>query len=349
VADSRFILLSANDAAKRILGEPDLKARRLEELLSRFQHTFDREALPGRNIFRIVSSRGGPDAAERRVYAATVSENRGSDHDCWKYVICLHDVTQVERNERMKSLLVNRLAHKLRTPLTVITGVNTLVAQQMGSHMDAELLGMLEQSLQHSQQCAEMIDKFVEYTTVNLGHDNMPEARCRLEALVAFAADANRDMVREKRFSVSKEFPDDTFEFRGREEKLSLVFHHVVQNAVKFGDVGGNLAISAERVGDLVRVCFRDDGPGIPREEKEYLFQMLHQVDAENTGQVPGAGLGLWLARAVLQAHGGEISITSPVTDDRRGTLVEVVLPAAEGAQLQPVDARMDPDTVPLE
>jgi len=353
VADSQFIVLSANEAAKKIFGEADLKAKRIEDMLSEFKHTFDRGALPARNRFQMVSTTGNgcSDAWGPRIYTATISENSSAERESWKYVICFHDVTQVERNERMKSLLVNRLAHKLRTPLTVITGVNTLVAQQMEPYMDPELRSMLQQSLEHSQQCAEMIDKFVEYTSVHLGHDSIPEVRCRLEALVAFAVEANRELAARKNFTVIKEFSDETFEVRGREEKLSLVFHHLVQNAVKFGHEGGRLAIGAARTGDTVKVEFRDDGPGIPPAEKEYLFQMLHQVDVDNTGQVPGAGLGLWLARAVLQAHGGEIDISSPVTEDKQGTLVEILLPApAEPSTgTQPHDAKAQADTVPLE
>lgn len=334
VADRRFIILSANASAKRMLGMTDLEERRLVDALADFQHSFDPGAFPGRSRFQIVVESRAEDRkpTDARIFSATISENTAAEDDCWKYVICLRDTTQVERNERMKSIFVNRLAHKLRTPLTVITGVNTLVAEQAEKLADPELKGLLKQSLEYSEECARLIERFVEYTTMNLDAGAILSDTTRLETLVAIATEASRDLADAKRFHIARQFPDDMFELRGSQETLSMVFLQIVQNAVKFGKQRGSLVISAERMEDRVRVSFRDDGPGIPPQEMEYLCQMLHQVDVDNTGQVPGAGLGLWLARAIVEGHGGLIELTSPVHEEEGGTLVDLTLPLSTAA-----------------
>jgi PAS domain S-box-containing protein len=129
ILDREFSILSTNTTAKSILGREDLVGMRLDEALEDLRHTFHAKALPGRACFQLEtrSEGDGKAGASRNVYSATVSKNTANDQDGWQYVICFHDITQAQCLERMKAMLVNRLAHKLRTPLTVITGVNGLI------------------------------------------------------------------------------------------------------------------------------------------------------------------------------------------------------------------------------
>lgn len=261
------------------------------------------------------------------VYAATVSENAGGG-DAWRFVICLHDESHIERNERLKSVFVNRLAHKLRTPLTVIAGVNSLISQQAVEGMDPELRSLLDESVRHAEECSAIIERFVEYTSLDIARGATSRERASVGALIAFAEDATRNDAMAKGFSIEQDLPEEEIEVRGNRGNLAIVFHHIAQNAVKFGREGGRLAIRAEQSGDSVWIRFIDDGPGIPTAELENLCKMLHQVDTGNTGQVPGAGLGLWIVRAIVDSHRGDISIASPAEGDR-GTMVEIRLPAA--------------------
>jgi signal transduction histidine kinase len=331
ILDRDFSILSTNTTAKSILGREALVGMRLEEALSGLRHTFHPRALPGRACFQLETKPDGKPGASRSVYSATVSKNTGNDQAGWQYVICFHDITQAQCMERMKAMLINRLAHKLRTPLTVITGVNGLIAQQAGKHLDAELRNLLQQSAKQSEECAAMIERFVEYTSLNLkqGGSFDPYETCPLEELVAAAIEANSDLITKTGFKVSRRFPRETYSIQGDESKLRLVFHHVLQNAVKFGRPGGMVEIDAVESEGTITIAFVDDGPGIPPREMEYVFQMLHQVDMEETGEVPGAGLGLWFARDIVQAHGGSIQITSPAQPGGGGTKVEIRLPAS--------------------
>jgi signal transduction histidine kinase len=332
ILDKEFSILSTNTTAKTILGREDLVGMRLEDALAGLRHTFHPKALPGRACFQLETRPpDGKAGASWSVYSATVSKNTADGQGGWQYVICFHDITQAQCLERMKAMLINRLAHKLRTPLTVITGVNGLIAQQAGKHLDPELKGLLQQSARQSEECAAMIERFVEYTSLNLkqgGSFNLYES-CPLEEVIAAAIEANLDSITKAGFKVVKLFPRDTYSVLGDESKVRLVFHHVLQNAVKFGRQGGKVEIDAAEKDGMVTITFVDDGPGIPPRELEYLFNILHQVDVEETGEVPGAGLGLWFARDIVQAHGGSIQITSPARPKGGGTKVEVRLPAS--------------------
>jgi signal transduction histidine kinase len=340
ITDREFCILATNSTAVTIFGKGNLVGMRLQDALAGRRHTFHSQAVPGRSCFQLETTPDGEGkkGQSRFVYEASVSENRGGDKEGWQYVICLHDVTQAQRLERMKAMLVNRLAHKLRTPLTVITGVNALIAEHAGKSLDPELMNLLRQSIKHSEECAALIDRFVEYTFLNLREGATLDlyGRCPLEDLVEYAVEANAETLQARSFSVIRKFPAVTFAVQGDEAKLRLVFGHLVQNAVKFGKAGGHLEIDAQEVEGAVRIRFLDDGPGIPPRELEHVFQLLHQVDVENTGEVPGAGLGLWFARDIVQAHGGHIQITSPADREGGGTLVEVALPAAASPEQAP-------------
>jgi signal transduction histidine kinase len=117
---------------------------------------------------------------------------------------------------------------------------------------------------------------------------------------------------------------------------MSRAFLHIIENGVKFGVQGGQVIVEAEESGGYVRVDFTDDGPGIPREEIESVFYVCHQVDEDRTGQVPGAGLGLSIARHIVQEHGGDIRITSPYRSLDRGTRVSVFLPVGARTSIDP-------------
>jgi len=348
VTDQRFCILSANKAAKEIFSAKDLTGKRLEDALQGFRHTFQPTLLPTRSSFEVETiARVGEKRIPKLTFAATVSENRGPEQESWKYVICLHDISQVERNERMKSVFVSRLAHKLRTPLTLISQVNSLVAQHAGEFLDPELRNMVGQSLEHSAECGALIERFVEYTSLNRLQDpcGSLNGRCSVESLVDFALQLNQDLILKKSLYIGRQFPKEPSVVRGDETRLRLVFHHIVQNAAKFGKQSGMLKITAVEGNQVVTIQFLDDGPGIPPAEMEYLFQLLHQVDLEDTANVPGAGLGLWLAREIVQAHQGQIKVISPASEKGQGTLVEILLPAATDAKLERPHGKLVDDT----
>ncbi len=333
--DDGYRVLTVNTAALRVLGGAGVIGKRLDEALAGFQRTFDLESLPGLSSFQIEEAvtQGATDSKVRppKVYAATVGKNDGSGQGSWKYVICLRDISEAQHLERMKSIFINRLAHKIVTPLTVVTGVNFLVAEHMSRIGDPELCRIVSEGLKQSEYCSALIRQFVDSTALSFGSGSsaLKWTKFQLETLVESALASNADLISERSFKVLSLFQDNVTEVRGDQDKLALVFHHLVQNAVKFGRPGGSLMIGAEADGRMLKISFLDDGPGIPPEEMKHVGQMFYQVDPHNTGEVPGAGFGLWLVREVVRCHGGEVKLSSPTNDEGAGTLVELVLPGS--------------------
>ncbi|MBI4606192.1 MAG: FHA domain-containing protein [Planctomycetes bacterium] len=331
LVDQDFRVLEANPAAVKIFGGADLVGRRLDEALGGFSYHFTLETLPAQGSFQLEEHDRGEGAgrgrAVRKVFAGTVSQNTAGDA-AWRYALCLRDVSQTQHVERLKCVFVNRLAHKIITPLTVVCATNELVTSHLERLVDPELRDVLHQSLRHAARCVELVRKFVDCTAVSFKHGaGMKWAEHRLEELLDGAACACAPLLEEKGFRVRTLFPTGSAMVQGDRELLGLVFQHVLENAVKFGRPGGTLMVGVEEREVVLKLSFLDDGPGIPPGEMEHLGQLLYQVDPEDTGEVPGAGMGLWLAQQIVQWHAGELKLRSPVSPEGTGTLVEVILP----------------------
>lgn len=336
VTDRELRILVANGAAGKALGREDLVGRRFLECLDGFRHDFslDGAATPVRFQLEEVADRGSGGRGEARrvprVYAGTISRSAGPETCAWKYAVCLHDVSEVQRFEHAKSVLVSRLAHKIVTPLTVLSSVHELVARAAERLGDDELRQLAREGAGASRRSSALVRQLLEHATASARLGARGERGVIfVEDLVDAAMTSNSKAVAEKSFRVRRRFPESLFPVRCEEEKLRLAFHHLVENAVKFGREGGELRVLCEWSAGRLAVSFEDDGPGIPPAELEHAGSLLHQVDAENTGEVPGAGIGLWLVHEIVHAHGGETRITSPVVPGGGGTRVTIILPAA--------------------
>src|SRR5690606_22267057 len=127
-----------------------------------------------------------------------------------------------------------------------------------------------------------------------------------------------------------------------RRSRFRLALERVLENAVKFSDPGAQVVVRAEAEHGVVRLHIADQGPGIPSTEVDAVFGVGYQIYSQEPGQVPGAGLGLAIARHVIHEHGGEIRITSPYGEEPHGTTVSIVLPAAVGERGESIDDTCD-------
>jgi two-component system, OmpR family, sensor histidine kinase KdpD len=123
--------------------------------------------------------------------------------------------------------------------------------------------------------------------------------------------------------------PDDLLLVRADYVRIDQVLSNLIENAVAYAPPGSPITVSAQREGEGLTVCVRDEGPGIPRAERERVFEPFFRgATAERA--VPGSGLGLAICRGIVEAHGGTIR----VEPTERGTSIAVVLPDAAGQGL---------------
>lgn len=235
-------------------------------------------------------------------------------------LIIIRDITERMRIQRIKDNIMRDLAHKLKTPLAMAQmGFNALTGAV--SEDDEELrdksLRMMENSV---EQLMFDVDRILDYFQFTMRGERAPLGPLDLEKVVEDVFREERTMIGDGRIEFRVEIADDAREVMMDARDLHTLLSNLVGNAVKFTKEG-SVTVSAESVGDMVRVIVSDTGMGIVPDIKDRVFESFFQGSAA----YPGVGLGLSMCKEVIGRCEGEISIDSP--GPGRGTRVRVDIP----------------------
>ncbi|HUP55184.1 MAG TPA: ATP-binding protein [Methylomirabilota bacterium] len=236
-----------------------------------------------------------------------------------------------------KSDFLAAMSHELRTPLNSIIGFSELLERPLTSngHDPAtveEFAGHIHGSGMH---LLELINEVLDLAKVEAGKVELHLTVFDLEALVRHTVDTMQPLAARKSIQLQAK-ADGPIEVEADEGRIRQVIFNLLSNALKFTPTGGSVDVELSREGSSARVVVVDTGPGIPPEDQAAIFDAFQQASAA-VGHV-GTGLGLTLARQLIEAHGGTIHLESEVG---RGSRFAVVLPVARGAQ--PVPAEVPP------
>ncbi|MGN6252281.1 MAG: PAS domain S-box protein [Marmoricola sp.] len=243
----------------------------------------------------------------------------------------VRDITERRRTQeaadRAKDEFFATVSHELRTPLTSIIGYAELMEDVAG--LPAEARSFLEVIGRSATRELRLVDDLL--TLVKMGSDGLSMAVEDVD-LVALARDAVSDCAPtavERRLQVGLVAPERPVVVPGDPVRLGQVLDNLLSNAMKFTPDEGRVEVrvGAEHEWVVAEVC--DDGPGIAPEDQARLFERLFRTRAVVEANVPGAGLGLSIARGIAEAHGGSLAVESA---PGRGTIFRLTLPAVPGA-----------------
>ena len=238
-------------------------------------------------------------------------------------VATVRDITKFREAEELKSTFISIISHELRTPVALIKGyVGTLRREdaQWDPHVIDESLAVIEEE---ADRLAGLIDDLLDASRLQAGALQLSKSDVALDRLAGQMADRFRTQSEKHSFEV--DFPRDFPVVQVDETRLIQVFGNLLSNAVKYSPDGGTITISGRTKGGDVIICVQDEGPGIPLEDMPRIFNLFYRSN-EAARRTKGAGLGLFLAKAVVEAHGGRIWV-----DDRveRGARICFSLPRA--------------------
>ena len=228
---------------------------------------------------------------------------------------------KIVREERARRELVAAVSHDLRTPLTSMRLVTDAVGD--GILPDAERDAYLAQLGGHVRQLAALVDDLFELSRLEAGDIGWSAERVDLEEIVQGTVTAMLPQAAASSVSVSAILADDVGGAHGSPEQLRRVLLNLIQNAVRHTPADGSVVVRAERANGGVEIEVADTGSGIPHEQRERVFDAFTRGDDARTSD--GAGLGLAISRAIVEAHGGRIWIEDAVV----GTRVRFSVPAA--------------------
>ena len=245
-----------------------------------------------------------------------------------KYEIAM---TRAEAANQAKSEFLANMSHELRTPLNAINGFSEIMAGEMfGPLGDARYKGYAADILRSGQHLLSLINDILDMAKIEAGKLTLHYEAVSLKEIVEDAARLMRGRVEEAGLKLLVDAPDlPTIEADHR--GLKQVVLNLLSNAVKFTPEGGDIVVSLTREDDdRVRVAVTDTGIGIASEDLGRLARPFEQVEGQHSKTTQGTGLGLALTKALIELHGGTLTLES---EPGRGTTVSFDLPIRKPGQ----------------
>jgi len=249
---------------------------------------------------------GGDQAHYFEVNAATVLDRDGRAQGT---ILVFHDLTRIRQLENTRREFVANVSHELRTPLSLIKGyVETLLD---GAITDPELSAKFLQTIdRHSNRLTNLIEDLLTISRLESGQITLQLRTLPLRPFAGGLIAELQTRANERGTKIINEIPEG-LAGRADPDRLEQVVVNLVENAVKYGRSKGRVVVRGRAVNGQVELCVADDGPGIPAESRERIFERFYRVDKARSRDAGGTGLGLAIVKHIIQSHGGKVWVES--------------------------------------
>jgi signal transduction histidine kinase len=211
-----------------------------------------------------------------------------------------------EKANRYKDEFLAAISHELRTPLTAILGWSSILLKGRLDH--AKSVQAVETIERNAKIQLRLVEDLLDVSRFISGNVHIESELVRLTPVIAAAADMVRPLANAKKAQLALKLDPAADRVVGDPVKLQQVVWHLLSNAVKFTPAEGYVEVTLGRVGPNARIAVRDTGRGINPEFLPHVFERFRQADSK----VGGVGLGLAIARSLVEHHGGSIEAQSP-------------------------------------
>ncbi|MFB0525986.1 MAG: ATP-binding protein [bacterium] len=329
VTDAEMNLVMLNSSAKNFLGigKRDYLGKKIFQVIRQFR-AFSRwepkkASIPGRPLAEFLTKEDRVttfDLVRRKpktlVLSGIATRIVDEENKVVGYVMIIRDVTSERKEEYLKASFVSSITHKLKTPLTCIDGyLPVLREKERLSKLDKVGKDAVRIIDSQGKRLYRLIDELLGFSVLESESLGLARGKENLRSIVEMSLKKIASVIRGKgakivvRNSVDKVPP-----LLVDKEKVQEVIQNLVENAIRFNNKKEKrVEISARRLkGEkFIGVEIKDNGPGIPSEEREKIFSKFYQIEESFTGQVEGAGLGLAVVKQVVEAHGGKVGVES--------------------------------------
>lgn len=219
--------------------------------------------------------------------------------------------------DKLKSDIISNVSHELKTPITIMKGAIELAVNEDNKEERNSFLSTAKVALIRQ---VSIVDNLVDAAKIETKKLKLMLEPLRLESIIIIvtgelAPHASTSEVKIKT-KIEKDLPD----VRGDFDALKRVLFNLVDNAIKFNKKSGEVQIEAERKDNFVEISVSDTGIGIAKEYLDKIFDLLYQIDATTTRAYGGTGMGVTIAKEIVEAHGGEIRVESKIDKGSRFT-----------------------------
>jgi len=271
-----------------------------------------------------------------RIYVPRATPIYGENGSVAGAAVVLQDITRLFRFDELKNNLVATVAHEFRTPLTSLRMAIHLCTEEAVGPLTTKQADLLFAAREDCERLQTIVDDLLNLSRLESGGLDLQKRRVEPQSLVDLAIDVHGAAAKSQQITLRSEVFPGLAEAFADPDRLQLVFTNLITNALRYSPAGSEIVVRAlpetapvgvsDGIADapsLVRFEVRDQGPGIPVEHQEALFEKFFHVPGRPGGS---AGLGLFIARGIVQAHGGHIGVNS---EPGHGSAFWFTIPAA--------------------
>ncbi len=234
---------------------------------------------------------------------------------------------ELKRADRHKSEFLATLSHELRNPLAPVRNAIQIVNfESVPAERRQWAIDVINRQMKHMTR---LIDDLLDMSRITRNQLELKRETLQLSEIVHAAIESSRPLIEERGHRLTVDVPAEPLYLEADLTRLSQVFLNLLNNAAKYMEPGGEIQFTADREGSQVVVRVRDTGIGIPAEQLQTIFEMFMQGDRSFERSRGGLGIGLTLAKRLVEMHGGTISVSSP--GHGHGTEFTLRLPLATG------------------
>jgi signal transduction histidine kinase len=244
-----------------------------------------------------------------------------------------------------KSRFLANMSHELRTPLNAIIGYTELILDATYGDIPERVRGTLQRVERSGRHLLGLINEVLDLSKIEAGQFKLDNAPFALPDTVTAAVASLESLAREKGLKLSAVTAPGLPQATGDEHRITQVLVNLIGNAIKFTDAG-EVEVRATADANQFSITVRDTGPGVAPEFRTRIFEEFQQADTSTTRPKGGAGLGLAIAKRIVEMHGGELALLQ--SEVGRGSTFGFTIPRAgpPGAAAAPIPAEKAPTSV---
>jgi PAS domain S-box-containing protein len=262
-----------------------------------------------------------------------------SDNEVIGRVEVFEDISREKELEQKKADFISMVIHDLKNPLTTIKICDKIVINETRRNIDADLTRLLQNIEASADHLLNLVNDLLDISKLEAGTMEFNRQRIDMNDIMEISINTQRMISHTKEIEIEKEFAAERYPIHGDKDYLLRVMINLIGNAIKFTPKGGKIRVTAKdmarlKPGDpstaelevapsVLRISISDNGTGIPEEDLPTIFEKYRRV--RGTTDIEGAGLGLYIAKVIIEGHGGRIWVAN---NSDQGSTFTILLPA---------------------
>jgi two-component system phosphate regulon sensor histidine kinase PhoR len=264
-------------------------------------------------IFSMISREIELEGDPKTVLMANIAPIRDEKGNILGAVSVLRDITKLKEIDKIKSQFVSMVAHELRAPLAAIKGWLEIVITDEGGGDKEQKQEWLKRAQERSDSLLALVNDLLEINRMEAGKVAQKIEPVQVTDLIKKIVDFMKPEVEKKGITVENKLPDNLPLIRADKRDMEKLFTNLITNAIKYNKKNGSVTIEGEVEGSFVCYRVKDTGIGISPENLSHIFEDFYRADDDKVKKITGTGLGLTIAKKIVNSHFGRIEGKSQV------------------------------------